>query len=104
VVTTRWKWLDFSSNRKNPGGHTVRPGYPWKFGRVLIYKGETNEHLDDIVRGSADCLDWRLHRLPRSRRSDPLVAGIRGDLSNPAFCDGQKDSVKITTTTLKTTP
>ena len=64
-------------------------------------KERQNEHLDDLIRGSASSMDWRIDRVPRSRRADPLVARIRGDLSDPTFCDGQTDSIKITTTFLE---
>lgn len=64
---------------------------------ILKSEGEANEHLDDLIRDSTGSLAWRFHGVPRSRRADPLVARIRGDLSDPAFCDGQTDSVKITT-------
>ncbi len=30
--------------------------------------------MDDIVCGPVDRLDWRVHRVPRSRRADQLVA------------------------------
>ena len=62
---------------------------------ILKTEGETNEHLDDLIRGSIDSLAWRFHCVPRSRRSHPPVARIRGDLSHPAFCDGETGSLTI---------
>jgi hypothetical protein len=67
----------------------------------LKSEGETNEHLDDLIRRSTCSLAWRFHCVPRSRRADPLLARVRGDLSDPTFCDGQTDGVKITTTFLE---
>ena len=53
--------------------------------------GEIDEHLDDLICGSADCLDRRLHCVPRGGRTDSPIAGIRGDLADPAFCPRQTD-------------
>jgi hypothetical protein len=49
--------------------------------------------MDDTIRGSVDSLDRWLHCVPCSRRLDPLVAGVRGDLSDLAFCNGSTSSV-----------
>jgi hypothetical protein len=49
--------------------------------------------MDDTIRGSVDRLDRRLHGVPCSRRFDPFVAGVRGDLSDLAFCNGSTSSV-----------
>ena len=49
-------------------------------------KGEANEYLDDLIRDSADRLDWRLHRISRGRRTDSPFACARGNLSDLAFC------------------
>jgi Protein of unknown function (DUF1440) len=57
-------------------------------------KERQNEHLDHLIRGSLDSLDWRFQRLPRSRGADPLVACIRGNLTDFAFCAGQADCLK----------
>jgi serine/threonine protein kinase len=67
-------------------------------------KGETNEHLDDLIRGSASSLDWRIHCVPRGRRTDPLVARIRGDLSHPKLCDGQTDCLRERIVAVGVTP
>ena len=55
--------------------------------------GETNEHLDDSIRGSTYCMAGWLHRLSRCRRTDSLAAGFRGHLFDSAFCDGKTDSI-----------
>ena len=44
-----------------------------------------------LIRGSADCLDRRVHCVSRGRRADSLAARVRRDLSDLAFCDGQAD-------------
>jgi hypothetical protein len=56
-----------------------------------LFKGERNEHLDDIILHSFNRLDQRLHRVSRGGRDHPLATRIRGDLSNTAFCSGQAD-------------
>src|ERR1700674_4022338 len=49
-----------------------------------------NEHLDNIVRDFADCVDYRLQRISRRRRTHPSVTDIRRNLFDLAFCDGPK--------------
>jgi hypothetical protein len=49
-----------------------------------------NEHLDNIVRDFADCMDYRLQRISRRRRTHPSVTDIRRNLFDLAFCDGTK--------------
>ena len=62
--------------------------------RLGTHIGDTNEHLDDLIRGSASSVDWWLHGVPRGGRTDPLVACICGDLADPAFCPGQTDCLR----------
>ncbi len=57
------------------------------------FQGEENEHLDNLVRRSVDRVDWRFHGFSCSRRTDPPVAGVRGDLADSALCDGKKRSL-----------
>jgi hypothetical protein len=58
-------------------------------------KGEENEHLDDTICGSTDCLDRRFHCFSRGGRVDSLTARLRSDLLDPAFFDWwQKDSLE----------
>jgi hypothetical protein len=64
--------------------------------RLGTHQGDTNEHLDDLIRGSASSMDWRIDRVPRSRRADPPVACIRGDLTNFTFCARQTDCLRWT--------
>ena len=40
---------------------------------------------------TADSLDWRLHCFPCGRSADPLVALIRGDRFDSAFCDRETE-------------
>jgi len=54
-------------------------------------EGEANECLDHSISGAAGSLDRRFHCVPRGRRANSLVAHIRRDLPDPAFCDGEKD-------------
>ena len=49
-----------------------------------------NEHLDNLVRHFADCVDHGFQRISRRWRTDPSVIDIRSDLFDPAFCDGTK--------------
>ena len=56
-------------------------------------KEKTDEHMDDTIRGSIDSVDRRLHCVPCSRSFDPLVAGVRGDLSDLAFRNGSTSGV-----------
>jgi hypothetical protein len=49
-----------------------------------------NEHLDNLVRHFADCVDHWFQRISRRWRTDPSVIDIRSDLFDPAFCDGTK--------------
>lgn len=51
---------------------------------------DENEHMDDFVCYSADRVDYRLQRVSRCRRTDPLVTGVRRNLFDLAFCDGTK--------------
>ena len=69
------------------------PGTPTGLSGTLSKKGQTNEHLDNFIRCAADSVDWWLHCVPRGRRTDPLVAPIRGDLFDPAFRDGETGSL-----------
>jgi hypothetical protein len=50
--------------------------------------GETNEYLDDLIRGAANSLAWGLYCVSRGGRTDPLVTGTRSNFPNSAFCDG----------------
>ena len=50
---------------------------------------ETNERLDNIIHRFTNRMDWRIYSLPRCWRADSLVALIRPDLVDFAFCDGQ---------------
>ena len=54
---------------------------------------DENEHMDDFVCYSADRVDYRLQRVSRCRRTDPLVTGVRRNLFDLAFCDGTKRSL-----------
>jgi hypothetical protein len=56
---------------------------------VNILKEGTNEYLDDFIRGFVNSVAWWFHCVSCSGCADPLVAGTRGDLADPAFCDGQ---------------
>jgi len=56
-------------------------------------KGKSNEHLNDSIRCAADSLDWRLRSFPCGRRTDPPITGIRDDLADPAFRDGETGSL-----------
>jgi hypothetical protein len=47
--------------------------------------GGNDEHMDNLVRDSADRLARRLHGVSRSRRADPPIAGVRCHLPNHAF-------------------
>jgi hypothetical protein len=72
-------------------GNLTRP-----FGlKTETLRREKNEHLDDTICCSADCLDWRLHYVSRSGRADSFVVGIRGDFPDPAFCDGKTDRLRV---------
>ena len=51
------------------------------------------EYLDDLIRGSARCLAWGLHCVPRGGRANSPLACVRGDFSYPAFRDGQTDCI-----------
>jgi hypothetical protein len=58
---------------------------------ISTCKGETNEYWDDLIRGSGNCVDWRLHRVSRGRRVDSLVIGLRGDFPDSPLCHGATD-------------
>jgi hypothetical protein len=49
--------------------------------------------LDDFIRGSADCLDRRVHCVSRGRRADPPSTCARRDLAYSALCDGYADNL-----------
>jgi hypothetical protein len=66
------------------------------FSNLRKLRGERNEHLDNLVRGSADSLAWRSNRFSRSGWANPLVARIRSNLSDSALCDGYEDRVNRT--------
>lgn len=57
--------------------------------------GGSYEHLDDIVRGSADCVDWWFHRVPCRGWSDSPVVDIGCNLFNYAFRDENTDSLRM---------
>jgi len=59
-------------------------------------KEKQNEHLDNIIRGSTNSLDRWVQRVPCSRRFNPLVVGVRGDLSNPTLCARQTNCLMQT--------
>src|SRR5579862_2645949 len=65
---------------------------PWMTCR---HAGGSNEHLDDIVRNSADCMDWWFHRLSCGRWPHSPVVGSGRDLFDHAFCDGSPDSLRM---------
>jgi hypothetical protein len=52
------------------------------------------EYLDNSVRGSANCLAWRVHSFSRGGRIDPPAACIRRNFPHLTFCDGSADSVE----------
>ena len=76
------------TNPGKPGGRVARPVC-----REL--EKRDNEHLDNLIRGSADRLDRRLRCVPRSRRSDPPIARTRCDLFNTPLCVRDADSLKV---------
>jgi hypothetical protein len=49
--------------------------------------------MDDTIRSSVNSLGRRLHCVPCNGRFDPLVTRVRGNLSDPAFCNGSTSSV-----------
>ena len=63
------------------------------FSNLRKLRGERNEHLDNLVRGSADSLAWRSNRVSRSGCANPPVARVRGNLADSTFCDGYADRV-----------
>ena len=52
-----------------------------------------NEHLDNLVRHFADCVDHGFQRISRRWRTDPSVIDFRGDLFDFAFCHGTKNGL-----------
>jgi len=63
------------------------------FSNLRKLRGERNEHLDNLVRGSADSLAWRFNRVSRGRWANPPVTCVRGNLADSAFCDRYEDRV-----------
>jgi hypothetical protein len=63
------------------------------FSNLRKLRGERNEHLDNLVRGSTDSLAWRSNRVSRGGWANSPVARIRSSLSGSAFCDGYADRV-----------
>jgi hypothetical protein len=63
---------------------------------TIARPGGAYEHLDDFILGFADRLDRRVYSVPRRRRANPFVAGIRGDLAHTSLCDGSTDSLDRT--------
>jgi hypothetical protein len=58
-------------------------------------KGENDEHLDDSVCDSIDCVARWFHSIPCSRWNDSPATGIRGDLPHFALCDGQTHRLRF---------
>jgi hypothetical protein len=63
------------------------------FSNLRKLRGERNEHLDNLVRASADSLAWRSNRVSRGGWANPPVARVRSNLADSTFCDGYADRV-----------
>jgi hypothetical protein len=63
------------------------------FSNLGKLRGERNEHLDNLVRASADSLARRSNRVSRGGWANPPVARVRSNLADSTFCDGYADRV-----------
>ena len=55
-----------------------------------------DEYLDSVVHHSLDRMALRFHVVPRGRRIDSLVAGLRRHRPDTALCSGKKSRLSGT--------